>query len=295
MHRICWPWLGAAVLAMAVAPSIAATNAGSGIATTDSPFVNRVADEFRKVLPEHETEVVDELTISLGMTSQSPDQRLQVNVDRIADYCTRAPDRCTEAISSFVAKTAAFVQEQVLAPTLAGLRAVVRPQKYVSHLNSLVASRADEVISAPLAGDLEELCYIDMPTAMRPALKSDLEPLGLSREQALQTCRSNTRQALRAIPTVPAGQNMIRYLQGDAYESSYMLFHDVWAPVAQNSGGHLLVSVPASDMVIFTPDDNAAALDALSTLTAKAYGTAERPISRAVFRWTASGWDIAAP
>jgi uncharacterized protein YtpQ (UPF0354 family) len=84
-------------------------------------------------------------------------------------------------------------------------------------------------------------------------------------------------------------------LTDDAYQSSRILFHEDWSSVATQYGGHLIVAVPASDVVIFGRESDPVAVKAVANLARKMFDDAQHPVSTKVFRWTATGWDIAAP
>lgn len=289
MPRQFWPSLLAAVFLVCGA---------SRAATANHSFADEVASQLVKALPGYHVMVVDPLTIKIGKTGQPEDQRFQINLDRIASYCARAPDDCADAVSEYVSNTVPTIKAQEPKPATAALRAVVRPAAYVADLANMEAKYGNQLVSAPFAGDLVMLCYFDEPTAMRPALTGDLAKIGLSPARALAICVQNTRTALPRLPTAPSRQGplgAIGDMEGDPYESSYLLLHDEWAPLAAKFGGHVLVAAPDADEVFFTGDADPAAVDVLSTLAKKAYGEAQRPISATVFRWTSGGWEVAAP
>ena len=269
-------------------------------AAEDRAFADMVANEFRNALPGYVVTVADPLTLKLGKASQPGEQPLQVNLDRVVDFCGRAPAGCGQELSDFVAKIVGVIGAQDTKPSLAALRAVVRPATYVEQLTSGMKEKAGALVSAPLAGDVVMICYLDMPTAMAPVFEKDLAKIAISRDQALRTCRTNTRAGLPSLPHTPPsggepGAGTIGVLSGDPYESSYLILHDDWAPLARALGGRLLVAVPAADQILYTEDAGPAARDALSTLTLKAYGEADRAISKTVFRWTPTGWDVVTP
>jgi hypothetical protein len=287
-------------LLLSLCLAILSFNGGSRAAVIDSTIVERVAERIRAALPGYDVKVVDPLTLSLHKHSRSADEGMQINVDRIADFCSRTPDGCAGEILDFVGKIVPVIKAHDVGPAIGALRAVVRPAGYVDQLTEMMKTNTDHPVSAPVAGDIVMLCYFDMPTAMRPARMSELPALGLSREQALEVCRHNSRAALPPLPTKPPGSSSngtgeIGYLKGDPYDSSYLLLHDDWAPMAGKLGGHLLVAVPDADLILFAEDTGPASSEALSATAKKAYGEAERPISSRVYRWTQSGWEVAAP
>ena len=267
--------------------------------TDPSTFAQTVAVKFRQALPGYEVTVVDDFTLKIGKNDQPIEQREQVNLDRIDDYCARAPDACSAQMEAFVSRTAALIATPVFVPTVAKLRAILRPVAYEAKIAQLAASEREELVSKPYAADLVMMCYFDAPTAIKPAFKSDLAKIGVDPARAFDICLGNTRAVLPKLPTTPpvASQDTgaIGYLYNHAIDASYMLMHDDWKPLVIKMGGRLLVSAPDADLVMYAEDKGPFAVDALMQLTKQAYGRARRPISDKVFRWTSVGWEVAVP
>jgi hypothetical protein len=275
---------------------------GSATGACSQPsFADKTAEKLRAALPGYQVTIVDDMTLRVGKPSAPPDQQMQVNLDRVADYCHRAPDDCQTMLSDYVAKTVDMVKSEDIQPSVASLRAVVRPAAYVAELGDLMRKRGQSPVSAPLVGDLAVLCYFDLPATMRPVGSTDLAKLGVPPQGALDRCRANTRAALPELTHLkpqpqPSGKKgAIMMLTGDPYESSYLALHDEWSTLAAAFGGRLLIAAPDADQVLVTQDQGPDSVKVLSTLAREGYQTAERPISRAVFRWTPTGWAVAAP
>ncbi len=273
--------------------------AGSAKSASKPSLPEYVAEQLRSALPGYEVTVADSLTLKLGKRGAPASELMQLNLDRVADYCTRVPDSCTAEVADLIHKTVPIVQAQNWSPDSAALRAVVRPENYVAQMASMLKTTSDTFISTQFAGDLVMMCYFDMPTAMRPVTIKDLTALGMEQATVIETCQRNMRAALPKLPENPppdfARGPALGYLQGNPYESGYLLLHDDWAPLARALGGHLLVAAPGADLILYGNDTGPTSVDALATLARQTYGQAERPISTTVFRWTPSGWDVVTP
>jgi hypothetical protein len=281
-------WIGAIAALVFV---VGGQTSADPLSSTD--IVSRVAKDFRQALPAgYDVAILDPLTITFGLHGKPP---FKVNLDNIKRVCLSEPDRCDAVLADFTAKTVQFVKIPAALPSKSQLRAVVRAADYVDDMRR--AMKGEELISAPLFGDLVELCYFDMPTAMSVATTSTVKSLGLTPDEALALCKRNVESTfpkLRSLIKIPAG-HPLGMLTGDDYQSSRILFHDDWSPVAAQFGGHLIVAVPASDVVVFGRETDPIAVKAVVNLAQKIFHEAQRPISTEVFRWTATGWDIAAP
>jgi hypothetical protein len=265
-----------------------------------SPYSERVAGLLRPQLPGFQIKVVDDFTLQLRPPKGDGRQQWQLNLDRIASHCSAAPDDCDRVLADFVTSAVSIAQEKTFEPTTATLRAVLRPADYEAEIAKLVAPKGDAPVSRPFAGGLMAMCYFDAPTSMRPVMRSELAKLGLEPAHALDACVSATRAALPKVPTEPLradgpGHAALGVLDGDSYMSSYLLLHDDWAELAGKLGGHLLVAAPDASALVYVQDTGPEMVKGVSAMTKDMYAKAERPISATVFRWTPTGWEIAAP
>jgi hypothetical protein len=263
--------------------------AAAGAAAPDD-LATRAATMLRKALPGDTIVIVDPMTIAFGPAGK-PSYRL--SLDRIAHACTENPDDCDTVLAGFVDKASHIGDVKTVAVTPDRLRIVVRPADYVAVLQKTLQTRRPDamLVAAPLAGDLVEACYLDLPTMLRPIEAKELAPLGLDVKAALALCEKNAAAALPPIPAPDPGP--VTILAGDPYESSYLALHDAWAARAKAFDGHLLVAVPGAEIVLYMRDDGQASVDAMHKAVAAATRLSERPIAPTVFRWTPAGWDVA--
>jgi hypothetical protein len=271
-------WLAALVLTLCAAGAVAADD----IAT-------RAAALLQKARPDYTVVVADPLTVKFGPPGKPP---FQLNLDRIAQACDSDPEDCDATLAGFIDKASHVADVEATAVTPDRLRAVVRPADYIASLQRLMQTKKPDaaLVSAPLAGDLVEACFLDLPAMLRPVEAHELTPLGLDTEAALALCEKNAAAALPPIP--PPEGAAIKMLAGDPYESSYFALHDAWAARAAAFGGHLLVAVPGADIVLYARDEGPASVVAMRAAVQLAARTTERPIAPTIFRWTPTGWDV---
>jgi hypothetical protein len=270
--------------------------AGAGVSNADNTvprekaaFTHYIADKMRAAMPNVTVTLAAPLEVRFG------DSR--AFLDRIYDACQRTPDTCEQVTQNYVAGLAEDARMGSVPVTRAMLRAVVRPRAYVEELSRLLGKdEAASMVMRALAGDLLIVCYVDFPRTTRPATGRDFEKLHLSKDEALAIALKNTAAELPE----PRADNetyverRIGLLAGSAYESSRLALHDSWAGLARAFGGKLLVAVPGADIVLFTQEEKGA----VAFLQGAARHMAEkneRPIAASVFRWTETGWEVAAP
>src|SRR5262249_14500270 len=146
----------------------------------------------------------------------------------------------------------------------------------------------DGFVTEPLAGDFLVIAAFDTPRTIVWATPRHAKQLAKTAAELLAIAKKNTIARLGALaPQIKAvGPGTAGYIaRGDAYEASRLLQHDEWAPYAKEKW--ILVSVPATDLVLYCVECPAFVLKAM---TEKANKESKTPLSTAVLRWTPTGW-----
>lgn len=278
-----------------IAAIVAADGAQSAdvVPTNAADFTNYMAGQLKQALTDYEVTILSPLTIRI--TKPGSNAGLTANLDRMHDFCASNKDGCSQMLQSFVAQAAATLKNVNLAtvdPSM--LRAVVRPKTYVEGLRKQIGdNRVAEMATEDLGGDLTIICYIDFPTAARPAMMADFDKLGISKEAALSKGKENVAAILGSLSTSVKDlrQREIGALSGNYYESSLLALHDAWADIAQRFDGELIVAVPAADKLLYANRTDSRSVDALRTLAAQVARQSDRPLSQSVYHWTKGGWE----
>jgi hypothetical protein len=262
----------------------------------DADLAARVAAQLKPLLPGYDFTEIDPLTLKLHKSGGQDGQDMQINLDRIRQFCTENPDRCDGELSDFATKVAGAVKEGEAQanPTASMLRVIVRTVGYADELNKEISPQSNTVVDAPIAANLVEMCAFDTANAVRPVLASDLKPLGMTEGSAMTTCRANSANELPPPPrqVTPLAPHTMGVLKVGYYTSSEFAFPERWAAVDRKLGGKLIVCVPGNDVVLYARGDNADDVDALRQYAVQAARTSDRPISTDVYRWTKTGWEI---
>jgi hypothetical protein len=214
-------------------------------------------------------------------------------LDTIYAFCQREAARCADVVATQVANISASMRQAAAADHPEALRLVVRPAAYVESIRQAAAGRAEfEPIARPFVGGLWMLCVLDQPGSVAYLNEGTLKRLGLSADEAIALARRNTAEHLRPRHdmTRKPGDKAISRIVGDTYESSRLLLHEDWAPMAKQMKGGLVVTIPVRETVLYAEEDE----KAVAILAKSARDLARedsRPISTAVFRWTPTGWE----
>ncbi|MEZ5615891.1 MAG: hypothetical protein R3E35_11835 [Rhodocyclaceae bacterium] len=264
----------------------------SGYACADeASFTKQIADRLLRELPGLQVEIASPLTLKINQADGA--HILQANLDRIFAFCSKAAEQCDAATSQYIAGVSGAVKDRIRPIEPSMIRLNVRPRKGLQSAQQQLPPDAPRIVLRPFAGDLALTAVLDFPTAMRMFTNEDAKKLGMSEDQAIEIGRNNLRATLKPISDFPppTAEQSFRYLGDSPYESSRMILHSEWAPVAKALGGSLIVGVPSSNLLVYGRGDSELAVDAIRAFVRDAVRKTDRPLSTSLFRWTENGWE----
>jgi len=245
-------------------------------------------------LPQYEVVIADSLTLKINLDGK---EKYQLNLDRISAYCAENKDGCDSVVQGFLDRSIKMLNTPEFAVTAEKLRVVVRPKDFIAQVKE--TTKGDPSVS-PLFEpylDLDMVCEFDTPTATKLVLSTDLSALKLTAIDAIARAKANMHSALTP---VAAQARDIRpgefgaLMADTGYTSSWLLFPDGWKDLAARFDNHLLVAVPADNLVLYERDDGDASAATLRSTASDEYQHGERPISKSIYRWHETGWEIVA-
>jgi hypothetical protein len=265
------------------AAAIMANACAAPIPVDEAGFTDFVATQFRQQPLGGETVAVKgPLTLSIGA--------MQANLDRVYRYCHNSADDCQAEIDRFARGVAQVIASRNAPPAKEAVRLVVRPEEYIRQYD---AAAGLKIQTWPLAGGLVVVPVLDTPRAMRTMTSDDVKRLDMNADQVFQLGLDNLKSTLEPLmPKAPVAKpGEIGRVAGDAYDSSRLVMHDSWAPLAEAQGGVLIVAAPAKDAVFYVGEDTPKAIDALRALTKQVMKNVPNPLSPTLLRWTKTGWE----
>lgn len=220
----------------------------------------------------------------------------QINLDRVWRRCASEPAACEATVEAFVAEMSDRARTDAAPADASALRVVVRTSDQLTAARGdVLGDPATEIVAAPLAGDLWLVCVIDTPRSAAWLNTSDLARLGLSEKEAFALAKRNLAAALpplRSVLRSIAGDSF-GYLNADAYyESSRLLLHEDWAPLARQLSDRLIVAVPQSGLVIYGDTGRPQTAKVMRVVAERAAAEAQLPISPVLLEWTSDGWRL---
>jgi uncharacterized protein YtpQ (UPF0354 family) len=257
-------------------------------------FSAYVAELFEKVEPTVKVVVTGPLTIDIERT----DGGHTLYLNRIWDICERDRQQCSQQVDTFVTDLSAMAHESNGTLSPSDIRVVVRGTGYIEPMQQIAAKYPDKAgVFRPLAGNLWMICVIDRPHGIQTLSKTELAKLGLNEDQAFALGIKNLAATM---PPLEADTHVIKQFglkvaAGDFYESSRMLVHDSWVGLSKFYNGHLVVSVPNNDVLVYGDGGGNEDRAALAGFTHDIIERAPKPISSTLFEWTETGWRVVTP
>lgn len=254
----------------------------------DLSIAGRLANQIRLVLPGSVVTIPDPNGIDIRFEGQSS----SLGIDSVHEACAQSTTKCDEAIQTYASRAGQHMMGLV-PPKREQLRIVVRSREYLSRANAQIGY-SDSFVYDYLVTDLVSLCFVDLPRIQRPIKGSELTNLQIDPQEALSTCKANSKAALPNLrsqwKSLPA--QAIGSLQTGGDVSGYLAAVDDWGPLAKKLGG-LIVAIPSNEVILYASGTRETDVEALLILAREMMAQATIPISSSVFRWSETGWQPA--
>jgi hypothetical protein len=270
--------VAAVVFVLGVPPALAAP--------TPQQFTAEIADRIAKAAPALKVSIEGPLTLKLigGANGEA-----QTNLDRIAAFCaTASPDGCEASKARFVRGTVDMATNKY-APTRANLRVVVRSAEYGAAMQQVMDKSDRKLFVRPIGDGLVAMLAADFPDTTMMVSDADLEPLGLTGDEAFALGRSNVLATLPPLPGTAEIEGKVIAIADHDYDSS-LLLADGWRQLAEQTGGKLFVTVANATLIVIGTAEDDDAVHRLRPAVEADFRAAERGISPEVYRWTEAGW-----
>ena len=147
-----------------------------------------------------------------------------------------------------------------------------------------------------LIGDLQARLVYVAPDSMRTLHAEELGALALTPEKALAAALANLER-LHGAPVAKPWHNL-QIVNGSSpdYDSSYFLDRAFWRRLLASHPEGLVVAVPRTDLLLFTPASDTAAVDSLRQGVAGLHsGGGDYRLSAALYLFKDDRWTVFQP
>lgn len=149
--------------------------------------------------------------------------------------------------------------------------------------------RQQTVVSRPFLGELRVYYVIDHPDRVEYLTKEALKNAKLSGAEIWTVSLQNLRHKVE-ITTFDTSQGVYVVETDGYYESSLLLYADLWTSVAAQLGGPIALIMPARNLVIFGPADDPDLVAYLKSLARSLIAASPGALSDDVFFWRGGAW-----
>ena len=148
------------------------------------------------------------------------------------------------------------------------------------------------LIREPFAGDVEVLYVVDRAQSLEYLAREDLSALAIEeRELRALAIRALVAAVQPKRESLFDGRAFMLVAGGDL-ESSFVLVDSLWQAEEQRASGSLTAAIPARDLLIAAPSDDAEAVAQIAGAAERMSREAAYPISALLFERTADGWRV---
>lgn len=163
---------------------------------------------------------------------------------------------------------------------------IVKDRNWIREIKESTKSRgarnAPETVFDDLNEDLVVAYAEDTPETVRYLIPKNLVTLGIALGELRALAVENLKRLLPKIEVLPGPDATMVKADGN-YESSLLLFHDLWDSPPFSVDGDIVAAIPARGLLLVTGSQNAAGIAKLRELAAQASSQSSYPLTSEIF------------
>ncbi|HSW06486.1 hypothetical protein [Aquabacterium sp.] len=254
-------------------------------------FAKLAAQRVQRELPSYDIKPTTRLTLEGKRTDG--ESTGQLSLDRIYAFCSRNAPNCGTALDQYAKGIGEVIKERDRPIEKSMVRVAVRPAEYVDRIKKQMGSGAAPIYGRPIGAGLSLVPVLDYTRSVRFVGEKDLPKLQVTEDEVFKLGEQNLRASVKPLSEVTPvpGPNAFGSITGEDYASSRIAFHGDWKVLADKLNGHLIVMLPAPDILLYGDGSTPVGVEALRTFGREMAKKSSRPLSAAILRWTRSGWE----
>jgi uncharacterized protein YtpQ (UPF0354 family) len=270
------------------------TPSGSSLAT--KPLAERVRDAIVAAMPGATVTIRDPQTIHIKRAAG--ESEIEMALENLELKCRGGDAVCTEAITSAIANFTQANQKDVdKGIAVDKLVVTIKPKQWFDDTDKMLHEHEkydeNKLAYEPLPGDLVAVLGVDRPNGIQMASMGQLADAKLDSKVAFEHARKNLRAMYSALKiSLMEGTPVYTNDEDDNYISATILLPELWKPLAAKVKGDLLVGFPSRNRVFATGSEDPKAVLGLSNIAGVAFQTEDHPITKTIFKWSATGWTV---
>ncbi|WP_299775548.1 DUF1444 family protein [uncultured Pseudoteredinibacter sp.] len=284
MRKIIAVWL----FLLTVSPLIMAGNSMGA----DS-FAKKYIAFISKLYPTYTVEKHGELEVRI--TAPGGEKMTAFLDNAYTDYIND-PDDLERVLTVYSKSIAASLNFDKAGLSKDQLVPVIKNKAYLFRSLEMLASTGKAgLVYEKLNDELYVLYAFDAPNAMRFLTEADLDVFGLVKSELRTISTSNLRELIPGLKLEgdPASLSMV-VVDGN-YESSSILFDDIWTDRHFPVEGDIVVYILARDLVLVTGSKDKESLNSIQEIIGENRGQFSHPVSELGFVLINGQWKLFSP
>ncbi|WP_035606075.1 DUF1444 family protein [Haloferula sp. BvORR071] len=238
---------------------------GPGPILTPDQFTQEVATAFRKKRPQVALEIVKELEIKFG-------DHFTSFLNNAYDLYRHNPTAKKQIVGDVLATGLEVIDRSGQQVNRKRIVPVIKDNGWLEEGRKAMAERGRGEFPVPVHEAYNPeliLCYAeDSARGIRYLQDKDLEEIGLAREELRELAIANLKELLTDV-RCQGGEGLYMMTADGTYESSLILFEDLWTDGRLDLRGEIVVAIPARNLLFVTGTGNTEALARLQEVLAE--------------------------
>ncbi len=254
---------------------------------TEKEFSQIYLDSLKKLHPEVNFQIIDNLTISSFFEGQDYKHFLD---NAYREYKLQ-PDSIKAVISTYINSSSELytgrqnIQPDRIVPT-------IKPIEYLEDLKQL-SNRNEEGPWVTYEKYNDQLIIVygeDTEKSIAYFTKEDFEKLNIARDTLQEFSISNLKKRLSEIQRI--GENgSFGIAAGGVFEASLILMTSLWNKENFNVDGDFVIAIPNRDILFITGSNNVKEIEKIKNSTEKLYSEGNYSISPYLYKWNGKKFE----
>jgi uncharacterized protein YtpQ (UPF0354 family) len=256
---------------------------------TEREFTQIYLDEFRKVQPNVDFQIVDDLKVAATINEKT----LQHFLDNAYIEYKSQPDSLYVVINRYINSSLELYIEK---PSIQIERIipVIKPIDYLDDLRRLSKESGEEkepwVVYEKYNDQLIIVFGEDTENSIAYFNEEEFNTLGINKDTLLVFSINNLKNILPDIQKV-GEKDFFGLMAGGVYEASLILLTTLWSKENFDIKGDFVISIPNRDILFITGSGNLEEIEKVKELTANSYQNGNYSISPYLYKWNGNKFE----
>ncbi|MES2598869.1 MAG: DUF1444 family protein [Verrucomicrobiota bacterium] len=234
-------------------------------------FTGLFVREFKSAQPDADIEVKNELELNVNIEGSQP---FTIFLNNAYDLYKQDPKDLAGVIKKYVESAKESLDKMSELLNASQILPVVKDTQWLGEIHQVMRERSDKTppdyLREALAPGLEVFYVQDTPKSIRYLTEADFVSAGIELAGLRQLACANLQKLMASLQVHDGNDVSMITLDGN-YESSLLLFNDIWAQMKAKVSGGVVVALPTRDVLLFTGSEDEAGLKKIREMAQRAF------------------------